>query len=40
MFFLHVRIAEVLVSKGVPQTDIVLGFQPQAMRAYLDYAAA
>jgi len=35
-----VRIAEVLVSKGVPRTDIVLGFQPQAMRAYSDYAAA
>jgi hypothetical protein len=35
-----VRIAEVLVTKGVPRMDIVLGFQPQAIREYSDYAAA
>lgn len=35
-----VRIAEELVSRGVPRTDIVLGFQPQSVRPFTDYAAA
>ena len=35
-----VRIAEELVKKGIPRTDIVLGFQPQSVRAYTDYAYA
>lgn len=35
-----VRIAEELVSRGVPRTDIVLGFQPQEVRPYTDYASA
>ena len=35
-----VRIAEELVKKGVPRTDIVLGFQPQSVRSLTDYAYA
>lgn len=35
-----VRIAEELVQRGVPRTDIVLGFQAEALRAYSDYAKA
>lgn len=35
-----VRIAEELVRKGIPRTDIVLGFQPQSIREYSDYATA
>ena len=35
-----VRIAEELAKKGVPRTDIVLGFQPQSFRVNSDYAVA
>jgi len=35
-----VRIAEELVKKGVPRTDIVLGFQPAFIREESDYAVA
>jgi len=35
-----VRIAEELVNRGVPRTDIVLGFQPEGVRPFTDYASA
>jgi hypothetical protein len=35
-----IRIAEELVKKGVPRKDIVLGFQPKAIRSEGDYAIA
>ena len=35
-----VRIAEELVSRGVPRTDIVLGFQPMSVRPFTEYASA
>ena len=35
-----VRIAEEQVKKGVPRTDIVLGFQPAFIREESDYAVA
>lgn len=35
-----VRIAEELVDRGVPRTDIVLGFQPEEVRKFTDYASA
>ena len=35
-----VRIAEELVSRGGPRTDIVLGFQPESIRQFTDYASA
>jgi hypothetical protein len=33
-------IAEFLVREGVPNQDIVLGFQPPSMRCYTDFAVA
>ena len=33
-------IAEELVEAGIPHEDIVLGFQPPAVRRYTRYAAA
>jgi hypothetical protein len=33
-------VAEELVSAGIPRDQIVLGFQPPAMRQYTEYAAA
>nr|WP_309689177.1 XisI protein [Armatimonas sp.] len=33
-------IAERLVEAGIPRTEIVLGFQPENVRPYTDYAAA
>jgi XisI protein len=35
-----VRIAEELVNKGVPRTDIVLGFQRPIHRQFTDFATA
>lgn len=35
-----VRIAEELVDRGVPRTDIVLGFQPESIRQFTDFASA
>ena len=35
-----VRIAEELVKKGIPRTDIVLGFQRPMHRQFTDFAAA
>ncbi|HET6384337.1 MAG TPA: XisI protein [Armatimonadota bacterium] len=32
-------IAEDLVEAGIPPEEIVLGFQPQEMRAHMDFAA-
>lgn len=36
----ELQIAKELVKKGVPPTDIVLGFLPEFMRADSDYAIA
>ncbi|MEW5986570.1 MAG: XisI protein [Chloroflexota bacterium] len=33
-------IADELVEAGIPPTDIVLGFQPPAVRPYTDFAVA
>ncbi|MEW5987073.1 MAG: XisI protein [Chloroflexota bacterium] len=33
-------IAEELVERGIPKTDIVLGFQPEHRRPYTGYAVA
>ena len=33
-------VADALLAAGVPQSDIVLGFQPAEVRAYLEFAAA
>lgn len=35
-----VRIAEELVEKGIPRNEIVIGFQPAALRSISDYASA
>jgi hypothetical protein len=35
-----IRIAEELVTHGVPRTDIVLGFQNPEVRPYTNFAAA
>jgi len=34
------RVAEELVHRGIPPTDIVLGLQPPSYRQYTEYAAA
>lgn len=34
------RIASELVERGIPKTDIVLGFQPPQFRQYTQYASA
>ncbi|MFG6102640.1 XisI protein [Leptothoe sp. EHU-05/26/07-4] len=36
----EIRVAQELVDRGVPRTDIVLGFQAPEMRQYTDYAMA
>lgn len=33
-------VAEALVAKGIPKSDIVLGLQPPAYRAFTEYAVA
>lgn len=35
-----IKIAEELVERGVPKSDIVLGFQPPQYRQFTEYAAA
>lgn len=35
-----VKIAEELVERGIPKSDIVLGFQPPQYRQFTEYAAA
>lgn len=36
----EVLVADILVEKGVPKSDIVLGFEPDFMRPYSGFAAA
>lgn len=35
-----IKIAEELVERGIPKSDIVLGFQPPQYRQFTEYAAA
>ncbi|MFN0035808.1 MAG: XisI protein [Saprospiraceae bacterium] len=34
------NLAEELVERGIPKSDVVIGFQPLAVRAMTDYATA
>ncbi len=33
-----IGVAAIFVEKGIPKTDIVLGFQPQELRKFTDFA--
>jgi len=36
----EIEIGKELMARGIPKTDIVLGFLPESMRADSEYAAA